>query len=156
MQPFAFTGRIRAATHADLDRVAVLLDAYRQFYAKSADLPKAHAFLADRFARADSHILLAIQGNGGAVGFAQLFPALCSVAAKPYGVLYDLYVSPEARRLGVASALLQAARDVAETQAWSRLELSTAHSNLAAQSLYESMGWQHDTVFRNYRLDLAG
>ncbi len=146
---------VRAATVADLDRLAPLFDAYRQFYAQAADLPKARAYLAERFARRDAELLLAQAPDGEALGFAQLYPALCSVDVVAYGVLYDLYVVPQARRAGVARALLQAARDVAVARQWSRLELSTANDNHAAQRLYESMGWQHDRVFRIYKLDLS-
>jgi ribosomal protein S18 acetylase RimI-like enzyme len=34
------------------------------------------------------------------------------------------------------------------------LSLSTAHDNLPAQALYESLGWQRDTQFREYGLTL--
>ena len=146
---------IRAATVTDLERLAPLFDAYRQFYAQAADLPKALAYLAERIACGDAELLLALAPDGEALGFAQLYPALCSVDVAAYGVLYDLYVVPQARRAGVARALLQAARDVAVARQWSRLELSTANDNHAAQRLYESMGWQHDRVFRTYKLDLS-
>lgn len=146
---------VRTATVTDLDRLAALFDAYRQFYAQAADLPKALAYLTERFARRDADLLLAQAPDGETLGFAQLYPALCSVDVAAYGVLYDLYVVPQARRAGVARALLQAARDVAVARQWSRLELSTANDNHAAQRLYESMGWQHDRVFRTYKLDLS-
>jgi len=146
---------VRAATVTDLDRLAPLFDAYRQFYAQTADLPKARAYLAERFQRRDAELLLALASDGEAMGFAQLYPALCSVDVAAYGVLYDLYVVPWARRAGLARALLQAARDTALARHWSRLELSTANTNHAAQRLYESMGWQHDRVFRTYKLDLS-
>jgi len=146
---------IRAATVTDLERLAPLFDAYRQFYAQAADLPKALAYLAERIARGDAELLLALAPDGEALGFAQLYPALCSVDVAAYGVLYDLYVVPQARRAGVARALLQAARATAVARHWSRLELSTANDNHAAQRLYESMGWQHDRVFRTYKLDLS-
>lgn len=147
--------RIRPATVDDLDALASLFDAYRQFYAQAADLPKALAYLAERIVRRDAELLLALAPDGQALGFAQLYPALCSVDVAAYGVLYDLYVVPQARRAGVARALLQAARDTAVSRHWSRLELSTANDNHAAQRLYESMGWQHDRVFRTYKLDLS-
>jgi ribosomal protein S18 acetylase RimI-like enzyme len=31
-----------------------------------------------------------------------------------------------------------------------RMDLTTAHTNTAAQALYESLGWTQDTVFRAY------
>ena len=51
---------VRTATVTDLDRLAALFDAYRQFYAQAADLPKALAYLSERFARRDADLLLAL------------------------------------------------------------------------------------------------
>ena len=36
-----------------------------------------------------------------------------------------------------------------------RMHMTTAHINTAAQSLYESLGWTLDTVFRAYNKRLA-
>jgi hypothetical protein len=35
-----------------------------------------------------------------------------------------------------------------------RLDLTTARTNTAAQSLYESLQWQRDAVFLTYNLSL--
>ncbi len=39
---------------------------------------------------------------------------------------------------------------VAAAQGVARMDLTTAHNNSQAQALYESLGWQMDTVFRAY------
>ncbi|HLO93267.1 MAG TPA: GNAT family N-acetyltransferase, partial [Burkholderiaceae bacterium] len=65
--------------------------------------------------------------------------------------LYDLFVSPEARRLGVGRALLRAAEDLALERGVARLDLTTARSNARAQALYESEGWVLDQVFLAYQ-----
>jgi ribosomal protein S18 acetylase RimI-like enzyme len=36
-----------------------------------------------------------------------------------------------------------------------RMDLSTAHSNLKAQALYESLGWVRDTVYFVYNRSLG-
>jgi ribosomal protein S18 acetylase RimI-like enzyme len=67
-------------------------------------------------------------------------------------VLYDLYVAGEARRLGVARALMRAAVEEARTAGAVALTLQTARTNLAAQRLYDSLGWRRDEEFVEYGL----
>lgn len=43
-----------------------------------------------------------------------------------------------------------AAQEYAAINGFPRLDLSTAKSNLKAQSLYESLGWVRDDVFYTY------
>jgi ribosomal protein S18 acetylase RimI-like enzyme len=62
-------------------------------------------------------------------------------------VLYDLFVDPAQRRRGAAKALLQAAAEHASRAGALRMDLATAKTNTAAQSLYESLGWVRDEVF---------
>ena len=66
----------------------------------------------------------------------------------------DLYVAPEARGGGVARALMLRARQLAEETDAVGLELATAHTNLPAQRLYESLGWRRDEKFPRYELVL--
>jgi ribosomal protein S18 acetylase RimI-like enzyme len=144
---------IRRATIADLDLVAPLYDAYRQFYAQAADLAAARAFIGDRIGRGESTVFLALEDDGSkALGFTQLYPAFCSVAAKPYYVLYDLYVASGARRRGVAKRLMERAREFAAEAGAFRLELQTARNNTAAQALYQSLGWVRDEQYFVYTL----
>jgi ribosomal protein S18 acetylase RimI-like enzyme len=150
------SGDVRRAQAQDLGALAALFDAYRRFYEQPADLARAQRFMADRLARGDSVIHVAAGGEGGALqGFTQLYPSWCSVEAGPIMVLYDLFVAPEARGRGVAQALMQAAEDHARGAGCVRVDLSTAHTNHAAQALYESRGWQMDRVFRWYSLALG-
>lgn len=146
----------RLATRDDLADVATLFDQYRQFYQQPADPGLAVGFMGRRMQNRDSVILLADVGTTPAIGFCQLYPALCSVLAAPTFVLYDLFVLPSARRLGAARALMLAARAHAESNGAARLELSTARTNLPAQSLYESLGWVRDENFFVYTLRLQG
>jgi len=90
-----------------------------------------------------------------AIGLCQCYPTFCSVIAAPILALYDLFVAPEARRLGAARALMLAAEQEARQQGKARLDLTTAKSNLPAQRLYESLGWQRDEVFLIYNRVLA-
>ncbi|HSI60971.1 MAG TPA: GNAT family N-acetyltransferase [Ideonella sp.] len=156
--PAAAEPAIRPATPDDLPALALLFDAYRQFYRQPADLALAARFLRERLARGESLVLLAHPAAepGTLLGFCQLYPSFCSVAAQPIQVLYDLFVSPAARRSGAGRALLRAAHAQAAAAGVHRLDLTTARDNRAAQALYESLGWVRDEVFLSYSLAVAG
>ena len=142
--------KTRQATHADLDAIAPLFDAYRQFYQKPADLALARRFLDERFKRDESVIFVAEDASGAIVGFTQLYPALCSVAADRIYVLYDLFVTPSARGTGAGRALMEMAEAFARKQGAYRLQLQTATTNVVGQTLYESCGWLRDNDFYVY------
>jgi ribosomal protein S18 acetylase RimI-like enzyme len=144
----------RIAELDDLEVVATLFNDYRRFYEQPADLALARAFVRERITRGESVILLAEdpQAAGAArhPGFCQLYPSFCSVAAAPIYVLYDLFVDPASRKAGVGRTLLLAAERLAAERGKARMDLSTAKSNRAAQSVYESLGWVRDEVFYTY------
>jgi len=142
--------RIRAAGIDDVSTVALLFDAYRQFYGQPADPALAREFIGARLRRGESVVLLAEDESGAALGFCQMYPTFCSVAAATIYVLYDLFVSPHQRRVGVGRALLRAAEARAQAEGMARIDLSTAKTNTAAQSLYEAMGWQREEQFHTY------
>ena len=146
----------RPATAADLDAVASLFDAYRQFYRQPADPALARRFIRERFTRRESVIFVAETAPGELVGFCQLYPTFCSVRAAPTYVLYDLFVAPEARGVGAGRALMRAAEAHAASTGAARLELATAKTNTIAQSLYESLGWVRDEAFFVYGRALQG
>jgi ribosomal protein S18 acetylase RimI-like enzyme len=144
------TIQIRIATLADLEVIAPLFDAYRQFYGQTPDLAVAKCFIQDRLQNSESVILLALSELQQVVGFCQLYPTFCSVEAMPIYSLYDLFVSPAARRSGVGKDLLLAAEKLAAENGKARLDLTTARTNMTAQALYESLGWVKDEVFYAY------
>ena len=140
----------RLATIRDLDAVAPLFDAYRQFYQQAPDLPRARKFMQERMERNESVVFVAETGAGRIVGFCQLYPTFCSVRAAHTYVLYDLFVSPEARGTGAGKALMLAAEAHAAKTGAAKMELSTAKTNTVAQGLYESRGWVRDKTFLVY------
>ena len=139
----------RVATLADVEVIAPLFDAYRQFYEQAPDWC-CQGFIDARLKNDESVVLLAFGEDGQAVGFCQLYPTFCSVEAKPIYSLYDLFVVPEARRSGAGTVLLKAAEALAAERGKSRMDLTTAKSNKAAQAAYEALGWQRDEVFFAY------
>ena len=145
---------IRLAIAADVDRVAPLFDAYRQFYGLPPDLRLCRQYLAERLARDESVVLLAGEADGTALGFVQMYPGFSSLAAARTYVLYDLFVDPAARQRGVGRRLMEAAAEEARRRGAVSLVLSTAKTNHPAQRLYESLGWVRDEEFYEYNLRL--
>jgi GNAT superfamily N-acetyltransferase len=140
-------------TAGQVDLVAPLFDAYRQFYGQPPDLDGARRFLGERLARGES-VIFAVVEDGRTMGFTQLYPSFSSVAMRPIWILNDLFVAEDARRRGVGARLLRAARDHAMKTGAARLALSTAVANTTAQALYERDGWRRDTEFIHYEYDL--
>lgn len=146
--------KVRQAGIGDLEELVPLFDAYRQFYKRPTDRAAAREFLLQRFRHQQSVIFVAHDDARAAVGFTQLYPLFSSLTLARTFVLYDLFVSPGARRSGAARQLLRAAADYGRAIGAGALELSTAIDNLPAQALYESEGWERDTAFYVYGLTL--
>jgi ribosomal protein S18 acetylase RimI-like enzyme len=145
---------IGLATAADVDRVAPLFDAYREFYGLPSDLRLCRRYLAERIGRDESVVLLAADACGTALGFVQMYPGFSSLAAARTYVLYDLFVDPAARQRGVGRRLMEAAAEEARQRGAVSIVLSTARTNQPAQRLYESLGWVRDEEFYEYNLRL--
>jgi ribosomal protein S18 acetylase RimI-like enzyme len=146
---------VRRASSADLDLLAPLFDRYRHFYTQRFDEAVSRAFIGERLQRGDSVLLLAALDGSDGAGFTQLYPTFSSVRAARVWVLNDLFVEPQARRRGVAQALLGAAADFARADGAARLELETNHDNLTAQALYDAAGWQRYDGTQRYHLPLS-
>ena len=142
--------RTRLASLADLDALAPLMDAYRQFYEQPPDLARARAYLGERMARGECVVYLAQAAGGAVVGFTLLYPTFTSVGAGRIFILNDLFVTPAARGTQASVALLEAAKTHARAAGALRLSLRTAHDNARAQSVYERNGWRRDEKFRQY------
>jgi ribosomal protein S18 acetylase RimI-like enzyme len=147
--------RIAAATTADLDALVELFAAYLRFYQVDRSVSAVRAFLVERLSRGDSTLLVGRDATGAALGFVQLYPYFASLALRPAWLLSDLYVAPAARRRGVATALMNAARAQAEASGVCGLQLETGKGNLEAQALYERLGYVRDEVFYTYWLQLS-
>lgn len=144
---------VLSATPADVGEIAPLFDAYRQFYGKLPDLEAARRFLFARLSKSESVVFFA-RHRGRAVGFLQLYPVFSSVSLARQWILNDLFVAPEARKLGIGHALMERSRQLGEESQANALTLETAADNHAAQRLYESLGWQRDDQFYRYSLPL--
>lgn len=140
-------------TANQVDLVAPLFDAYRQFYGCSPDIPKARAFLRERLNNGESVVFAAVDGGRG-VGFTQLYPTFTSIGVKHAWILNDLYVSPEFRKHGIGKQLMAAAREMAIESGAAWLELATAKDNTIAQALYRRLGYKLDEKYDRFKLTL--
>jgi ribosomal protein S18 acetylase RimI-like enzyme len=145
---------IERATIDDVPEIAKLFDAYRVFYKQHDDMLLATEFLTERINNSESVIFYAKDVAGNYVGFTQLYPSFCSVAAQRTWILYDLFVAEEVRGNGIGTNLLNRAREFAEQTSAKEIVLETARSNLTAQKLYESLGYEKDTEFFSYSLEI--
>lgn len=145
---------IRLATINDLDALTTLLDGYRQFYQQPSDLEAARTFLRQRFGQADSRVLVSEGADGKLTGFVQLYPGVSTVGLNARWTLNDLFVLPECRDKGTGRALMEAATQLAHEHGVARLILMTQVENERAQHLYEALGWQRNTAFYGYLLDV--
>jgi len=154
MTPQSNSIEIVRATVEDLPLLVPLFDGYRQFYRQAADLEGARRFLTTHFANKTSVIFLAFstdtEGARQACGFTQLYPSFSSVSMKALWILNDLFVTPEARRTGAGTALLERARLFAVETGSKGLTLTTATTNYTAQAVYEAAGWKRDEEFYTY------
>ncbi len=136
------------ASLEDIELVAPLFDAYRQFYGQPPKLEQARRFLTERLTGNESVVFLALN-DGVGVGFTQLYPSFSSLSMKQLWILNDLFVAATARKQGVGEALLERARQFAlETNAQG-LILETAVDN-PARKLYERLGWKEDATFHYF------
>jgi len=145
---------VRQAQPADLDVLAGLFDAYRQFYAQPSDVDGARRFLEQRMTNRESVVFLA-EANGEPAGFVQLYPLFSSVGMRRVWILNDLFVASTARRSGVGAALMAAAHDMARADGAASVLLETHADNRNAQSLYEKLGYRRNDETWFYCLPLT-
>lgn len=143
--------RVSRADSSRIEETLRLFEGYLAFYQCEPAPERARAFILDRLSRQDSVIFLA-ELDGSCVGFTQLYPAFASLSMAPNWILNDLFVEPSGRGKGVATALMEAARQLAVDTGAAEIFLQTARDNTTAQSLYEGLGYQRDDQFLVYIL----
>lgn len=146
---------VQRATLQNTKEIGELFNHYRVFYQQDSDVKASTDFISERLSNDESIIFYASNEQGEILGFTQLYPTFSSISAKKSLVLNDLFVAANARRLGVARKLMNAAKDFALSTDINGLSLETALDNINAQALYESLGYQKETGFYNYYLDLS-
>ena len=140
---------IHRAQAKDVNLIAPLFDAYRQFYQAPSEIEAARQFILERLTKGESVIFLAMEGER-ALGFVQLYSLFASVALQTLWLLNDLFVDPGVRKQGVGERLIKHAEQFAYETGSRGLFLRTATDNYPAQKLYEKCGWVRDDKFYRY------
>ena len=141
---------VQPASAADLPALARLFDAYRVFYEAVSAPAETESFVTRLAAEGRTRFFLGRQAGlevSPPVGFVHLMPSINTIAMRPIWLLEDLFVAPEARRLGVATALMRYAEAFARQTGAERLTLATAYNNHRAQALYKSLGYVREEHF---------
>jgi GNAT superfamily N-acetyltransferase len=143
---------VRRAVAADSAVLARLLSDMQAHYG-SPDPPGGASEVARLLTRAGEHLPFALlaERDGAVLGFATLTPVLYGGAYQWLLFLKDLYVTEQARGLGIGRALLVAMARIAVEQNYCRIDWTTDATNEGAQRLYDRLGVpRHDKPF--YRL----
>lgn len=132
---------------AQLMRVHYALDPLR--FLDPGDRPEegyAH-FLAHQLRAGDQAVFVAEKGEA-VVGYvyAGVEPLSWKELRDRAGFIHDVVVVDDERRGGVATALMTAAIDWLVTQDVPRVILWTAHKNVAAQALFDRLGFRRTMV----------
>ena len=106
---------ISRAGPADLDALALMFDAYRQFYGQSSDVPRARDWLRSRLRVGESVVLLARRG-GAMLGF------FCNGMMAGYGTLLSENYTTDARSTAQNFIFNTACSVSSETYVFSRIK----------------------------------
>jgi ribosomal protein S18 acetylase RimI-like enzyme len=132
---------VRRATSADAAAIGRLL---HDFNTEFDDPTPGPDRLAERIQRllagGDTAVLLVGSGPEG-LAVLRFRAALWSEALECY--LAELYVVPAARGNGLGRALMNAAIELARAEGADYMDLGTAETDVAARSLYESLGFSN-------------
>ncbi len=130
---------IRPARVADLPTIIGLVRALAEF--EKLEGPDAEAetrFFADF--EANRFGLLVAERGGEIVGYALYFMTYSTFLARPSLFLEDLFVRPDSRRLGIATAFLQELARRAVEAGCGRFEWAVLDWNQSAQQFYFGLG----------------
>jgi ribosomal protein S18 acetylase RimI-like enzyme len=130
---------VRVASTADAEAVGQLLHDFNSEFGEPTPGPDR---LAERIRRllaiGDTTILLGGTGPDG-VAVLRFRAAIWSDAPECY--LAELYVVPQSRGRGLGRSLMGAAIEAARARGADHMDLGTSEDDVAARSLYESLGF---------------
>ncbi len=112
------------------------------------------AFRRDGFGSQRRFECLFAEVDGGVVGFVTLLPSYSSWLARPGLVIHDLFVREAARGRGVATALVVAAKRLAEERDCGRVDVNVLNWN-SARTFYEKQGFTPQPDWVLHRLAIA-
>lgn len=146
---------VRRAVPADAPAYVSLVRALAEFeQLPGPDDAAAARLVADAFADPPRYELWVAEVDGVIRAYAVTFATYSTFLAKPSLYLEDLFVHPDARRAGVASAMLARLRDEAAARGCGRFEWMVLDWNADAQKLYARIGAEEHAMWRLWRVTL--
>ena len=100
----------------------------------------------------ESQGLVAVGSDGVLLGLTHFRPFARPLSATMGCFLDDLFVSPEARGLGVADALIEAVRGIAAENGWSVVRWITAENNYRGRGVYDRVAVKTNWVTYDIKL----
>jgi ribosomal protein S18 acetylase RimI-like enzyme len=148
---------IRRATSADLPALgrlgAHLVRTHHQFdpqrfMSPGGNVEVGYASFLGAQVREDNAVVLVAEHEGEIVGYvyAGLEPQSWKELRDPAGFIHDVVVLERTRRLGIASALVEAAADWLRGRGVPRVMLWTADKNRGAQDLFARLGFRRTMI----------
>ena len=144
---------VRNAAINDIEKLAILFDAYRVFYEKDSDLQEAKKFLLQRITNNESRIIIAIDKED-MVGFVQLYPIFSSTRMKKLWLLNDLFVDENHRGKGISKQLIKQCKDLCNDTGACGLILETAKTHTTGNNLYVKTDFILDENHNYYSWDV--
>jgi GNAT superfamily N-acetyltransferase len=147
--------KIRRALPADGPAYVELVQALADFERLPGPDPAARQRLVDdAFGEPARYQLWVAEEQGRVVAYAVTFPTYSTFLGRPGLWLEDLFVHPDFRRRGIATAMLAYLRQVAEERGCGRFEWNVLSWNVDAQKLYRGVGAELLDDWRLVRLAL--
>lgn len=110
--------------------------------------------LRDAFADPPLYDLWIAAEGDDAIAYAAFFTTYSTFLARPTLYLEDLFVHPRHRRKGVATAMLERLRRLAEERGCGRFEWSVLEWNEGAKALYDAIGAERMSGWELRRIPL--
>jgi GNAT superfamily N-acetyltransferase len=141
---------IRPATKADGPAILSLVEALADY--EKLEPPDATArrrLLEDAFGAEPKLRFWVAEADSVICAYAAVFFTYSSFLARPTLYLEDLFVHPDARRAGIATAMLARLKAEAQRAGCGRMEWTVLDWNTPARALYEGLG---ATVLEEWKL----
>jgi GNAT superfamily N-acetyltransferase len=128
---------IRFATPDDAETVFRLIQQLAEYEKLAHEVISSPEIFRDALARSESTVeVLLAESSGQPVGFALFFENFSTFLGRPGLYLEDLFVLPEMRRIGIATALFDHLFQIARDRDYGRVEWTVLDWNTPAIEFY--------------------
>jgi GNAT superfamily N-acetyltransferase len=128
---------IRQATSDDAETIFRLVQQLAEYEKLAHEVVASPEIFRSVLARPESTVeVLLAESSGQAVGFALFFENFSTFLGRPGLYLEDLFVLPEMRRIGIATALFERLFQIARDRDYGRLEWAVLDWNTPAIEFY--------------------